>query len=184
MTGVTIMQMDEGLDTGGMLWTRELPILPEDTAGTLHDRLAELGAEALTEALGRLRRGELSPVKQDDSQASYASMLRKSDGVLDWQDSAEQIQRRIAAMHPWPGAQTSLDGLRLKIHPPIAWEGGAHDAVPGTVIEGADAGIRVACGEGSVSLFELQLEGRRRMPVAQFLRGFPLEAGVRLGEVS
>jgi methionyl-tRNA formyltransferase len=183
VTGVTIMQMDEGLDTGPMLLRRELSILPEDTAGSLHDRLADLGAAALLDALDKLRRGELVAEAQDSSAASHAGMLRKSDGHLDWSESAKQIQRRVAAMHPWPGAQTSFEGQGLKVHPPVSSDELAHDVAPGTVIEVADAGIRVACGEGSLSLFELQLGGRRRMPVAQFLHGCPIAVGTVLGEV-
>ena len=183
VTGITIMQMDEGLDTGPMLLRRELEIQSSDTGGTLHDRLAELGSTTLLDALESLRAGALVAEPQDPAQATHAGMLRKSDGRLDWSDSSVDLGRRVLAMHPWPGAQTSLNGLRLKVHPPVSADDSGHSERPGVVLEIGVEGIRVACGSGTLMLGELQLEGRRRMPVSEFLRGSSLTVGTQLGEL-
>jgi methionyl-tRNA formyltransferase len=179
-TGVTLMQMDEGLDTGDMLAHRAIPILPEDTGGSLHDRLAALGATLIREELPRFLAGALQPIPQDDGQATYAKILAKDDGRLDFRLPAEQLGCRVRGFSPWPGAYTYLDageaGL-LKVHQarPVP---GAGAAAPGTVISLRP--LLVATGEGALELLEVQPEGRRRMSAEDFVAGRRVEPGQRL----
>ncbi len=179
-TGVTIMQMDVGLDTGDMLYKLATPITAEDNAQRLHDRLAELGAQAIVEALAALQAGELTPEPQDDALANYASKLNKAEAAIDWQQSAAQIARQVAAFNPWPVAQTSLDDKVVRIWEAEAVDGGG-TAAPGSVVAEDKQGIDVACGEGALRLKRLQLPGGKPLTVAEFLNGRSL-AGMRLGE--
>lgn len=179
-TGVTTMYMDVGLDTGDMLVKRATPIGPFETAGELHDRLAALGREAMTETLEHLCAGTLSREKQDDALSCYAPMLKKEDGRIDWTRSAPELHNQVRGLDPWPGAYTFLNGEPLKIavtrpldEPPAA--------PPGTVLGAGPDGVRIACGSGVLNLGELQLPGRRRLPAADFLRGCPLPPGIALG---
>jgi len=178
VTGITIMQMNEGMDTGDVLLQRRTTIDDQETYGELQSRLAELGATALLEALERLKRGELRPQPQDDRAATMAPMIDKEDGRLDWRRPAVELARVVRAFNPWPSAFTTIDGVLLKIHRARAVDSRADS--PGTVLR-ADEAILVGCGEGALQLDELQLAGRRRLPAADFLRGVRLKPGTRLG---
>jgi methionyl-tRNA formyltransferase len=168
-TGVTIMQMDEGLDTGDTLLVRTLAIGPEETAEELAPRLAVLGGEALVEALPRLAAGALVPVAQDHARHTLAPILEKAHGLLDFQRPAAELAARVRGFTPWPGTFTTLDGAVLKIHRARALAGDAGE--PGKA-RSADGALRVACGDGSaLEVLELQPEGRRRMAAADFLNG-------------
>jgi methionyl-tRNA formyltransferase len=176
-TGVTTMFMDPGLDTGDILLKRKQPIDPEDTAGALHDRLAVSGAELLLETLDRLE--SLEPIPQNDDESSYAPLLKKTDGRISWEQSAEAIDRRVRGVSPWPGAFTFINDRRVKL---IRTRPLNEDvaAPPGTVVPGFPDDLWVATGRGVLSLLELQGESGRRLPVADFLRGFPVTPGTVL----
>src|SRR5262249_25496303 len=176
-TGVTIMKMEAGLDTGPLLLSRRLAIAPDDTTGSLTPRLAELGAAALTDALVGLRVGELREGKQGDAQASYAPLLTKQQGRVDFTRPARAVRDWIRAMDPWPGASAELSGQTLRLfRARLASGAGA----PGTVIDADRDGLLVACGEGVVGIGELQLPGRKRMPAAALLAGHPIPRGTLL----
>ena len=174
--GVTTMQMAEGLDSGDMLLTYETKVGEKETAGELFDRLAQAGAELLTETLVQL--DEIIPRPQDDAQSCYAHMLDKQMAVIDWSKSAHEIDCLIRGLNPWPIALTSLAGERLKV---FAAEPVSGKGAPGTVLE-ADPkkGLTVACGEGALKLTEIQLVGGKRMKATDFLRGHAIEAGTKL----
>ena len=176
MAGVTTMQMAEGLDTGDMLLTYETKVGEKETAGELFDRLAQSGAELLTETLVKLN--EITPRPQDDAQSCYAHMLDKQMAVIDWSKSAHEIDCLIRGLNPWPIALTTLSGERLKV---FAAEKAAGNGEPGTVLE-ADPkkGLTVACGEGALGLTEIQLVGGKRMKATDFLRGHAIEVGTKL----
>ncbi len=174
-TGVTIMRMEETLDTGPMLLQRATAIAPDDTAGTLHDRLAALGAALLVETLA-----SSTPERpQDAAAATYAQRIEKGEAEIDWRRPAALIERQVRAFDPAPGAQTALNGTALKI-----WRAGVVEgatAAPGTVIAADADGIRVACGEQALNITELQRAGGRRLPSQAFLSGHALLRGARLG---
>lgn len=180
-TGVTIMQMDAGLDTGAMLLTKRCPITDTDTAQSVHDRLSVLGAEAIVEALTRL--DKLDAVAQDDGLASYAAKLSKAEAVIDWSQPAAVIQRKIRALNPWPVTTTTWQGKRLRI-----WNARLPDretvshSRPGTILDCGHDGICVQAGEGSLLLTELQAEGGKAMPARDFLNGNAMNVGQHLGE--
>mgnify|MGYP000585197175 CR=1 FL=1 len=180
-TGVTIMQMDAGLDTGDMLLKRTCPIDPDETGGSLHDKLAALGGAAIVQALADLE--HLRPEPQDDSQATYARKLDKAEARLDWHQPAAQLAREVRAFNPWPVSHTLLDGQPLRI-----WQARARDetlgAEPGTVVSTDSDGIAVACGDGVLLLQQIQPAGSKAMSAAAFLHGRPgrLQAGMRLGD--
>lgn len=176
MAGVTTMQMAEGLDTGDMLLTYETKVGEKETAGELFDRLAQSGAELLTQTLVKL--DEIEPRPQDDAQSCYAHMLDKQMAVIDWSKSAHEIDCLIRGLNPWPIALTTLSGERLKV---FAAEKAAGNGEPGTVLE-ADPkkGLTVACGEGALGLTEIQLVGGKRMKATDFLRGHVIEVGTKL----
>lgn len=176
MAGVTTMQMTEGLDTGDMLLTYETKVGEKETAGELFDRLAQSGAELLTQTLVKL--DEITPRPQDDAQSCYAHMLDKQMAVIDWSRSAHEIDCLIRGLNPWPIALTTLSGERLKV---FAAENAAGNGEPGTVLE-ADPkkGLTVACGEGALKLTEIQLVGGKRMKATDFLRGHAIEVGTKL----
>ncbi|MFK5926342.1 MAG: methionyl-tRNA formyltransferase [Desulfuromusa sp.] len=178
-TGVTTMLMDIGLDTGDMLVKRSLHIGKNETAGHLHDRLAQLGRDALEETLQQLCAGSLVAEKQDDKLSCYAPMLKKEDGLIDWQRSAIDIHNQVRGLDPWPGAYTYLDGKVLK----IATTTVAADisGEPGTILSADKTGVRVACGEGILVIGELQLPGKKRLAAMNFLSGRPLFVGTELG---
>lgn len=176
-TGVTTMFMDAGMDTGDILLTRSEPISAEDTAGALHDRLSVVGADLLLETLAGFER--IRPIPQDDAQSSYAPLLKKQDGHIQWDQSARAIDCRVRGVTPWPGAYTFLEGRRIKLYrtEPL---GEPASAPPGTVVPGFPDELRVATGHGVLSLRELQGESGRRLPVADFLRGRDVPPGVML----
>ena len=176
-TGVTIMQMAEGLDTGDMLYQKAIPIGIDDTAESMFDKLAALGAEMLVEALELIPQGKLTPVKQDDSLSSYAPMLDKDISDIDWSKSAAQVHDLVRGLYSWPIAQTTLNGKKLKIYKTSLCD------------ESGDTGriisldpLTVACGAGSVIIHELQLEGKKRMEASSFLIGHRLNIGNMLGD--
>ena len=178
-TGVTIMQMDAGLDTGDMLLTGRVRIDAQETTASLHDKLAELGGQLIVEALGQAARGELRPVKQPEDGVTYAHKIEKAEALIDWSQAADVIARRIRAFDPFPGAQTRLNGETLKL-----WRYELDSCLRiqtlgyGTILSVDANGVRVACGEGVLRLTELQRAGGKRLPVADFLRGFPLTPGM------
>ncbi|MCU0763286.1 MAG: methionyl-tRNA formyltransferase [Hydrogenophaga sp.] len=178
-TGVTIMQMDAGLDTGDMLLTERLSIGPEDTTASLHDRLAALGGRLIVEALELAACGGLRPVPQPAEGVTYAHKIEKSEAAIDWRLPALVTERRVRAFDPFPGASCTLDGESVKVWAARAEGGG--DSAPGTVLAVADDGIRVQTGDGVLVLTRLQRPGGKRLAVADFLRGFALEPGQVLG---
>ncbi|WP_332813173.1 methionyl-tRNA formyltransferase [Ramlibacter sp.] len=181
-TGVTIMQMDAGLDTGDMLLAGRIAVAPQDSTGTLHDRLAALGAGLIVEALELAGRGGLVRTPQPAAGASYARKIDKAEAQVDWSQPAVAIERRLRAFDPFPGATSALAGESVKL-----WRAQAADRplpagiVPGTVVAVAPAGIEVATGEGLLRLTELQRAGGKRLPAADFLRGTPVAPGQRFG---
>jgi methionyl-tRNA formyltransferase len=185
-TGVTIMQIDEGLDTGDVLYKVATPIAPRETAGSLHDRLAHLAPNALLECLELLRRDAVSREKQDGAFATYAPKLTRKDGEIIWSQPAGEIERRVRAMTPWPGAYTfvALKDAQaiLKIHRAQIFERGGE--TPGTVLAANDEGVIVAAGEGAIVLNEMQIAGGKRLAAREFLRGHPIAPGMQLGRQS
>jgi methionyl-tRNA formyltransferase len=177
-TGVTIMQMDAGLDTGDILLQRALEIRPDETSATLHERLAALGAAALTEALPLLVAGRLTPVRQDGARATLARILEKDDGRLDFSSPAGRLAARVRAFTPWPGAFTTLGGRILKVHEATAAAGAG--LASGEARATAE-GVLVGCGDGALLLRSLQLEGKRRLDGAEFVKGHPIAPGTVLG---
>jgi methionyl-tRNA formyltransferase len=181
-TGVTIMQMDAGLDTGDMLLKAHCPILPDDSSGDLHDRLAVIGARALVQSLDAIANGSIAREQQNDDAACYAHKLDKQEGSIDWQHSAAQLARQIRGLSPWPVAFTQIGDKTLRIWAATALE--AHsDAVPGTLISTDKNSICVACGQGVLSLKRLQLPGGKPLDSADILnsRRDIFALGTRLG---
>ena len=177
-TGVTTMLMDVGLDTGAMLFKMSLPIGADETAGKLHDRLSLLGRKAMEETLHQLCQETLNPIEQDDELSSYASMMKKEDGLIDWHHSATAIHNQVRGLDPWPAAYTSLAGNVLKIAATAIEDG---NGTPGTVISADKTGVRIACGEGILNIGELQLPGKKRLSAANFISGKALMPGTLLG---
>ena len=175
-TGITIMQMDEGLDTGPMLSRHVLRITPDDDAGTLHDKLAALGAEAIVGALGELAAARAKATPQPAEGATYARKLGKGEARLDWRRPAVELERAVRAFRPAPGAFSALDGEALKIWRAAIAQG---TGAPGTVLA-AGSELVVACGEGALQLVEVQRAGGRRVGAEEFLRGRPLAVGAVL----
>ncbi|NLP61127.1 methionyl-tRNA formyltransferase [Paraburkholderia sacchari] len=181
-TGITLMQMDAGLDTGPMISEVRTPIASTDTTATLHDRLAKLGAELVVEGLMRLERdGVLPAVPQPSEGVTYAEKIGKQEAALDFRRSAEVLARQIRAFDPFPGGAATLDGALLKL-----WSAEPADgvkvpagAVPGQILEASPAGVVVACGEGALRVTQLQKPGGKRLPAREFLAGMPLAAGQR-----
>ena len=182
VSGVTIMQMDEGLDTGDMLAKTEVPLDPDETGGSLFDKLSRAGAELLIRTLPALEQGTLTPEKQPlESPTAYARMIRKEDGRIDWNLEAEAIERRIRGLNPWPSAYTELTGKILKIWRAEVLPKESGQA-PGTVTEAGKGGFFVQTGKGVLRLLEVQLEGKKRMDAQAFLRGFHAAPGMKLEE--
>ena len=178
-TGVTVMQMDAGLDTGPMLLTRETPIGPREDGGMLHDRLAVLGAGAIVAAIEQWQAGRVTPQPQPAEGVTYASKIRKDEARIDWTRPATELDRLVRAFHPWPVAETTWQGRQLRV-----WqaepEPRAVAAEPGRVIEAAAGRIVVATGDGALRLARVQLAGRRATTAAEFLNAHSL-AGATLG---
>jgi methionyl-tRNA formyltransferase len=177
-TGVTIMQMDAGLDTGDMLLMERIPIGPHDTTGSLQDNLAGLGARLVVEAVELAACGGLKPVPQPEAGVTYARKIDKAEAAIDWSRPAGQIERRVRAFNPVPGAAASIAGETLKLWRCEVEASEAGGARPGTVLRVDAAGVVVACGEGALRLTELQRPGGKRLEVAEFLRGFDLKPGM------
>jgi len=177
-TGITIMQMDSGVDTGPILMQRAIPIASDDDAGALHDKLAALGAEMIVDALAALRVGALAPTPQPESGVCYAHKLGKPDFILDWSRSAQALARQVRALRPAPGANSTLGGEPIKI-----WDAHAIDGVgtPGRVIAADPGGVIVACGVDALEIRRLQRAGARPLEAAAFLRGRAIAVGERLG---
>ena len=179
-TGITTMRMDEGMDTGAMFLQARLEILPEDTAGTLAPRLAELGGRLLIETLARLKAGTLVPIKQDDQQATMAPLLKKEDGLMDWTMSAMTLTNRVRGLSPWPGAYTFLGAERWNIWKAVPQATVTTDT-PGTIVAVNKQSIVVATGDGLLEIREIQTANSKRMAVAQFLAGHRVTVGQQLG---
>jgi methionyl-tRNA formyltransferase len=182
-TGVTLMQMDEGLDTGAVLAVRATPISDEDTAATVTDRLAELGAALLVESLPGIMDGSTAPVPQDDAAATLAPPLEKGDGAIDWTASSRTVRDRVRGVEPWPGAFTMTQGgLRLRVFPPVLREiGGGFEGVPGQVLGADREGMVVRTGDGAVRVLEVQPAGSRRMEARDAVAGRRVRVGDILG---
>jgi methionyl-tRNA formyltransferase len=180
MTGVTTMFMDEGMDTGEILLQREIQIGEEETCVILQDRLASSGAQLLKETLEKMKAGNIRPTPQDHSKATYAPLLKKEDGRIDWGKSAREIDRQVRAFNPWPGAFTIFGNHLLKIY-----KGEIRKRIPtgrsGTVVWVGSDFIEVETGKDSFLVKEVQIEGRRRMTIREFLSGHPVPVGTVLG---
>lgn len=179
-TGVTIMQMDEGMDTGDILFTQTIAIDPDETGGSLHDKLADLGAQMIVPALNAIEAGDVHPVKQDDTRATYTKMLSKKMGFIHFDRSADEIARLVRGLDPWPSAFTLYQGKILKI-----WKAKPFREVssktPGTVLRVDQEAIYVDTGNGVLQITELQLEGKKRLQAKEFLLGCKIQAGDILG---
>jgi methionyl-tRNA formyltransferase len=184
LSGITIMYMAEGLDTGDILIKRSLVIRRRETGESLHDRLGILSPGALSEAIDLLLAGNAPRVAQDEALANYAPKLDRDSGRMNWSESCHALDRRIRAMNSWPGAYTLIPSAnqaarKFKIHRALPQH--RISGKPGEVLKMLNRGILVACGEGSLLLLEVQLEGKRRMPAAEFVRGFSVSQGTLLG---
>jgi methionyl-tRNA formyltransferase len=181
-TGVTIMKMDIGLDTGDILTQRATPIHAEDNAATLHDRLAQLGAELLVDTIPAYAAGTIQPRPQQHEHATHVAKIKKEDGRIDWSQSGRAIWNRIRAFTPWPGAFTYLPGAAQPVLLKL-WQAEvvASSGPAGEVLVADKTGILVGCGEGSLRITALQREGGRRLTAAEFLAGHPVKPGLRLG---
>lgn len=185
-SGVTIMQMEKGLDTGDMLLQKEVDIAPRETGDSLHDKLAAAGAELIVEALPRIEAGQVTPRRQDEREASYAKRLQKSMGSIDWHREAGQLDCLIRGLISWPGAFTSYRGKTLKIWEEEPAEEGSFlaqtkETAPGTVLAVEKACFYVQTGSGALKVLAVQMEGKKRMAVKDFLLGYPVKAGECLG---
>ncbi|MCL2500784.1 MAG: methionyl-tRNA formyltransferase [Defluviitaleaceae bacterium] len=185
VTGVTIMHMDEGMDTGDMILQKSLTIAPDEHFPSVHDRMAALGGEAIIEALFAIENGSATRTIQDDSFASYAPMIRKSDGLIDWNQPCFQIINQIRAFDPWPGAYTLYEGNPLKVWRAVAAEPSGDspkstNTKPGTVLDADNRGLTIRCGEGALLITELQGPNGKRMPAGDYLRGRAVKIGTEL----
>lgn len=178
-TGVTIMLLDEGIDTGDILLQEAIPILVTDNASSLHDKLAHLGAKLLDKTLDLLAKGALKPVPQDHTKASYAPPLKKEDGCVHWDKSAKEISQQIRGMTPWPGCFTYLHGKLLKMYSVEVSEKDLQ-TTPGEILAVSKDGMEVSTGGGTIILKEIQLEGKKRMAVKDFIKGYRVELGTQL----
>ncbi len=178
-SGITTMQMDEGLDTGDMLLKKIVPLTEKETGGSLFDKLSQAGAELLIETLEKLEEGSLVPEKQGESPTAYAKMLTKDMGNIDWNQDAGSIERLIRGLNPWPSAYTKTHGKTLKIWSADVLEETSQKA-PGTVLKAQKGEFHIQTGEGVLAVRELQLEGKKRMDTAAFLRGYEIEEGMNL----
>lgn len=169
-TGVTIMRIAQKLDSGDIMLQKPTDILPFEDAVSLFNRLSIIGKDALVKSLSIIEEGNVQFVKQDDSKATYAYKLKKKDGLIDWSNDADKINNQVLGCKPWPSAYTFLEGKLLKIHSVNALKGKTNN-IPGTIIAVSDKGIQVACGAGIISIQSLQLEGKKLLTTAEFLRG-------------
>jgi len=178
-TGVTLMQVDEGMDSGPILATTSTPIAPDDDAATLSERLSKMGAELLREQLANYVAGDLTPQPQDDDAATMAPLLKKEHGRIDWNKPAAAVHNHIRGMNPWPGAHTVLGERRIKVHRTLATTLDPEGAAPGQVIALDPEGILVACAEGTLEIQELQESGRKRVDARAFATGRGVTVGDR-----
>lgn len=178
-SGITTMQMDEGLDTGDMLLKKVIPLEEKETGGTLFEKLSSAGAELLLETLDGLAAGKITPQKQGESPTAYAKMLTKEMGNIDWTKDALSIERLIRGLNPWPSAYTRVQGKTLKIWTAKVLKENS-EKEPGTVIKSGKDGLFIQTGDGILNIIELQLEGKKRMDTAAFLRGYVIEEGMNL----
>jgi methionyl-tRNA formyltransferase len=176
VTGVTIILLDEGMDTGDILLQKTVSIRPDDTAATTHDRLAESGAVLLGEALDELRSNGWKRIPQNHTQATYAPILKKEDGLIQWSKSARGIHNQVRGMNPWPGCFTFFRGKLLKIYHTGVLEKN-EGAIPGKITSVGDDGIEIATGNGALLIQELQIEGKKKMPAGDFIKGQGIKAG-------
>ena len=176
-TGITIMQMDEGMDTGAVLAQESIPIDPRDTTGTLAEKLSQIGSWLVVDSLSRIEAGEISPVPQDPAKATYAPLLKKEDGLIDWEAAAAEIHNRVRGLSPWPGAFSFLDGAMVKVLETEVAEGSGD---PGTLtLQGKDS-LTVGTGKELLRIVSMQPEGKKPMTAAEFLRGHRGVAGKKL----
>ena len=180
-TGVTLMRMDAGLDTGDIISTVKTEITEGDTAQTLHDRLAQMGAVLLTESLPGYLDGTRKPVSQDDARSTYARKILKQDGQIDWTEPAKTIFRKLRALTPWPGIFTYLPADKLRLVKIQSANISTTEGAAGEVLLAGEDGILIGCGKQSLNLLQLQREGSRSLSSVDFLNGFPLYAGQKLG---
>jgi methionyl-tRNA formyltransferase len=181
-TGVTIMRISEHMDAGDILLQRTILIDKSDTGGSLHDKLSQLGAKALHEALGLLKQEQLTARQQNEAEVTYAPIIKKEDGRIDWTQEATVIERRIRAFTPWPSAYSTFQGKLIKIlKAQIEPEASRASTFPGTVIEASSVDLVVATGRGQLALQEVQLEGKKRLPIEEFLKGHPIPRGAVFG---
>jgi methionyl-tRNA formyltransferase len=178
-TGVTTMIMDMGLDTGEMLLSAKTQISTDDTAGTLHDRLSELGASLLIDTIKKIEDGSLRPVTQNHALATYAPMLSKEDGHIDWTKPANQIERFIRGVTPWPGAFSFVNGKRMRIFKAEAWDSDSKN-LPGEITKNFSSQLCVATGKGILSILEVQLDSGKRLEIREFLKGTTFPEGLQL----
>ena len=178
MAGVTTMQMDAGLDTGDMLLKTVVPLEKEETGGSLFDKLSAAGATLLLQTLEGLERGEIVPQKQGETTTAYAKMLTKDMGEIRWEEDAEVIERLVRGLNPWPSAYTHVHGKTLKVWRAEVCKG--EDKKPGTVLKTSDGQLIIQTGKDALKITELQLEGKKRMDTAAFLRGYSIEEGIDL----
>ena len=179
-TGISIMQMDAGLDTGAMLLVEKIAIAPDANTATLHDQLASLGGRLIVDALVLAAAGELQPVRQPDAGISYAHKIEKSEAAIDWSQSAALIERRIRAFNPAPGASSQLAGVAIKFWQAelLVQTARPEAVVPGQILAVSDAGVDIACGDAVLRATRLQKPGAKALPAAEFLRGFALAPGM------
>ncbi len=182
VTGVTTIYMDRGVDTGDIILQREAELRPEDNAGTLHDRLAVVGAELLVQTCDRIESGDAPRIEQDDTHATHGAKLSKRDGLLDWARDATQLERHVRAMTPWPGARTRCAGELIHVVRALASDEGPRTGRPGEIVEcDSSSGILVACGSGWLRLVEVKPAGSRAMSAIEFLCGHSAKEGDVLG---
>ena len=182
VTGVTTMQMNEGLDTGDMLLKVEIPIEAKETGGSLFDKLSDAGAKLCVETLDKLEKKEITPIPQGETTTAYAKMLDKQVGNIDWTKSAVEIERLIRGLTPWPSAYTNWNGKVMKIWDAQALDG-ASDVLPGTIAQVDKEAFYVQTGNGFLKVCELQIPGKKRMDAAAFMRGYQVKAGEVLEKV-
>jgi methionyl-tRNA formyltransferase len=174
-TGITIMQMDKGLDTGDILFQKKVPITAQDTGESLFDKLAQTGSQFIVEALERIEKGDVHPQKQEDAKSTYAGMLTKAIGRIDWNKSAVEIERLVRGLNSWPSAYTEYQGKQLKI-----WKAAAAPSMPGapgTIAKVTKEEVFVCTGDGTLVLEEIQLAGKKRMSTKEFLLGRTFQVG-------
>lgn len=180
-TGITTMLMDEGMDTGAMLLRERIAITPDDTAGTLSSKLADIGGRLLIDTLARIQTGTVTPQPQDQNQATMAPLLKKEDGLLDWTLPALDLANRVRGLSPWPAAYTYLGEDRWVIWKAAVLDRSVATVLPGTIVDATKEGLAVATGDGTLRIMEFQPANNRRMSVAQYLTGHQLAPGLRLG---